>query len=127
MKLLGSNPVAVLATIILMSYTKLLHTSQGILSHVTITCSNGVHENRWKLEPNIKYFEGKHILLTVFAISVIVILLAPIFFLTFGYHLQRFSGKKGFQWFNRLKLMLPIPKVQDFGLGFYCLSELVFT
>ena len=126
MKLLGSNPVAVLATIILMSYTKLLHTSQGILSHVTITCSNGVHENRWKLDPNIKYFEGKHILLTVFAIGVIVILLAPIFFLTFGYHLQRFSGKKGFQWFNRLKPILdafyaPYTKSARFWTGFLLL------
>ena len=32
MKLFGSNPVAVLATVVLMSYNKLLHTSQQILS-----------------------------------------------------------------------------------------------
>ena len=31
--MVGSNPVAVLATIILMSYTKLLLTSQGVLSY----------------------------------------------------------------------------------------------
>ena len=77
MKLFGSNPVAVLATIILMSYTKLLLTSQGLLSYVTITYSNGKTENRWKLDLNIHYFEGMHFPLAVFAISIIAILLAP--------------------------------------------------
>ena len=107
MKLLGSNPVAVLATIILMSYTKLLLTSQGVLSYVTITYSNGSTENRWKLDPNIHYFEGKHFPLAVFAISVIAILLAPyILLLSFGYLLQTYSGKRGFRWFNKLKPIL---------------------
>ena len=129
MKLLGSNPVAVLATVILMSYTKLLRTSQEILSHVTIAYSNGVNENCWKLDPNVKYFERKHIPLVVFAISVIAILLAHTIFLTFGYHLQRFSGKKGFQWFNRLKPILdafyaPYTKSARFWTGFLLLVRI---
>ena len=124
MKLLGSNPVAVLATIILMSYTKLLLTSQGVLSYVTITYSNGNTENRWKLDPNIHYFEGKHIPLAVFAISIIAIFLAPyILLLSFGYLLQAYSGKRGFRWFNRLKPILdayyaPYSKNARFWTGF---------
>ena len=124
MKLLGSNPVAVLATIILMSYTKLLLTSQEILSYVTITYSNGYTENRWKLDPNIHYFEGKHFPLAVFAISIIAILLAPyILLLSFGYLLQAYSGKRGFRWFNKLKPILdayyaPYNKNARFWTGF---------
>ena len=124
MKLLGSNPVAVLATIILMSYTKLLLTSQGVLSYVTITYSNGNTENRWKLDPNIHYFKGKHIPLAVFAISITAIFLAPyILLLSFGYLLQAYSGKRGFRWFNRLKPILdayyaPYSKNARFWTGF---------
>ena len=124
MKLLGSNPVAVLATIILMSYTKLLLTSQGVLSYVTITYWNGNRENRWRLDPNIHYFKGKHFPLAVFAISVIALLLAPyILLLSFGYLLQAYSGKRGFRWFNRLKPILdayyaPYSKNARFWTGF---------
>ena len=124
MKLLGSNPVAVLATVILMSYTKLLLTSQGVLSYITIQYSNGNTENRWKLDPNIHYFEGKHFPLAVFAISVIAILLAPyILLLSFGYLLQAYSGKRGFRWFNKLKPILdayyaPYSKNARFWTGF---------
>ena len=107
MKLLGSNPVAVLAAIILMSYTKLLLTSQEILSYITITYSNGNTENRWRLDPNIIYFEGKNFLLAIFAISMIALFLAPyILLLSFWYLLQAHSGKRGFRWFNRLKPIL---------------------
>ena len=126
MKLLGSNPVAVLATIILMSYiyTKLLLTSQGVLSYITITYSNGNTEKRWRLDPNIHYFEGKHFPLAVFAISIIAILLAPyILLLSFGYLLQAYSGKRGFRWFNKLKPILdayyaPYSKNTRFWTGF---------
>ena len=48
MKLFGSNPVAVLATVILMSYNKLFHTSQQILSHVTVDYYNGTQrDGKW--------------------------------------------------------------------------------
>ena len=124
MKLLGSNPVAMFTTIFLMSYTKLLHTSQGTLSYVIITYSHGVTEYRWKFDPNIKYFEGKHIPLAVFAISVIAILLVPyILLLSFGYILQACSGKKGFRWFNQLMPILdayyaPYSKNARFWTGY---------
>ena len=51
--LFGSNPVAVLATVVLMSYSKLLHTSQQVLSYVTIYYSDGTQEKRWKIDPNL--------------------------------------------------------------------------
>ena len=107
-KLLGSNPVAVLATVILMSFTKLLDTTIGVLSHRFLTVyPDGSNRIVWSYDGNLVLFRGKHTVLAGAAICVIIFLLLPyIFLLTFGYHLQAYSGKKGFFWFNRLKPLL---------------------
>ena len=92
MKLFGSNPVAVLATVVLMSYSKLLHTSQQILSYVTVYYSNGTIEKRWKIDPNLLYFQGKHLLLAMFGLCVAIVFLLPyVVLLSFGHYLQRYS------------------------------------
>lgn len=106
-RLFGSNPVAVLATVILMSFTKLLQASVGALTFIYLEHSNGIREKVWIFDPNISYFEGEHIALATIALCVITFLLFPyIFLLTFGYRLQAYSGKKGFLWFNKLKPLL---------------------
>ena len=99
----GSNPIAVLATIILMSYTKLLQTSVDVLSYVELDTPTGV-EKVWSPDPNI---QDKHIAFSIVSIIVIAFLILPfIFLLMFGYQLQALSGKKCFFWFNRLKPLL---------------------
>lgn len=106
-KLFGSNPIAVLATVILMSYTKLLQTSVEILSSTELEFPLGRKERVWASDPNIPFLQGKHTILSIAAIFVIALLLLPyIFLLTFGYQLQAFSGRKGFTWFNNLKPLL---------------------
>ena len=61
----------------------------------------------WSPDPNIPYFQGKHIALSILSIIVIAFLVLPfIFLLMFGYQLQALSGKKCFFWFNRLKPLL---------------------
>jgi predicted outer membrane repeat protein len=108
-KLLGSNPVAVLATVILMSFTKLLDTTIGVLSHryLTVYPDGKIYNIVWSYDGNLALFRGKHAVLGVVAICVLVFLLLPyIFLLTFGYRLQAYSGKKGFFWFNRFKPFL---------------------
>lgn len=105
-RLFGSNPIAVLATVILMSYTKLLQTTVGALSHNKLEYPHGTRVV-WRYDANIGYFQGKHIILGLFAIFVIIFLLTPyIFLLTLGFYLQTFSAKKGFRWFNRLNPFL---------------------
>ena len=107
MKLFGSNPVAVLATVVLMSYSKLLHTSQQILSYVTVYYSDGTQENRWKLDPNLPYFQGKHIPLAIFGIFTIAIFLAPyVGFISFGHYLQKYTNKRGLKWLIKIKPIL---------------------
>ena len=112
-RLLGSNPVAVLATVVLMSYTKLLQTTVGALQFKTLTYhgsrqsfySDGLRV--WLFDGNITYFEGKHIILAIFGICFLSFLILPyIFLLLFGYRLQAYSGRKGFFWFNKFKPIL---------------------
>ena len=107
MKLFGSNPVAVLATLVLMSYSKLLHTSQQILSYVTVYYSNGTQEKRWKIYPNLLYFQGKHLPLAMFGLFVVTVFLIPyIFLISFGYYLQKYSNKRRLRWLLKVKPVL---------------------
>ena len=112
-RLLGSNPVAVLATVVLMSYTKLLQTTVAALQFKTLMYhgssqsfySDGLRV--WLFDGNITYFEGKHIILAIFGICFLSFLILPyIFLLLFGYRLQAYSGRKGFFWFNKFKPIL---------------------
>ena len=106
-RLLGSNPIAMLATIILLSYTKLLQVCQGILSYQRVMYSNETSITLWKLDPTVQFFKGKHTFIAAFAICVLIFFLVPYtFLLLFGYHLQSCSSKRGFRWFNKFKPLL---------------------
>ena len=103
-RVFGSNPVAVLATVILMSYTRLLQTTVTALTFTDLHFSNGTSKRVWHFDGNISYFEGKHAILALVGILVIIFLLLPyIFLLTFGYRLQAYSGKRAFLWLNKFK------------------------
>ena len=107
MKLFGSNPVAILATVVLMSYNKLFQTSQQILSHVTVYYSNGTQETRWKIDPNLLFFERKHLFLAIFGLFIVIFFLFPyIVLLSFGHYLQKYSNKRGLKWFIKFKPIL---------------------
>ena len=107
MKLIGSNPVAVLATVVLMSYSKLLHTSQQILSYVTLYYSNGTQEKRWKIDPNLHYFQGYHFPLAMFGMFVVIAFLIPyVVLISFGHYLQKYSNKRGLKWLIKIKPIL---------------------
>ena len=124
MKLFGSNPVAVLATVVLMSFSKLLHTSQQILSYVTVYYSNGTQEKRWKMDPNLLYFQGKHLPLAMFGLFIITVFLLPyIVLLSFGHYLQKYSNKRGLKWLIKFKPILdayyaPFYKNTRYWVGF---------
>ncbi len=111
--LLGSNPIAVLATVILMSYTKILETAVGGGGghYYTVMCITplGKHAKYGNLMGNINYFEDRgHIALASVAIVVIALILIPcVLLLTFGYCcLQKYSNVRGFQWFNKITSIL---------------------
>ena len=91
-RLCGRNAVPVLATLILMSYTKLSHTVTNALMMNILQCG----EYKWKVwnvDGNIDYLGGKHTAL--FAASLLVLVTGLVYTgLVFSSQwLQRYSGK----------------------------------
>ena len=88
----GSNAVPVLATLILMSYTKLSRTVTNALMMNTLQCGE-YKWNVWNVDGNIPYLGGKHILL--FTVSLLFLITGLVYTgLVFSSQwLQRYSGK----------------------------------
>ena len=102
-KLLGNNPVSVLATLILLSYTKILRTLITAL-YITFLEYPTYNKSVWLYDANIDYLSGKHIPLFIVAVLVFLFLFLPYtLLLLFGQWLQAISHLRLFSWVNRLK------------------------
>ena len=97
------NAVKVLATFVLLSYTRLLSAVAESLQVSVLQLETGGFELRWLIDGNIKYFEGKHIPLVIFAMILGLLLLPFALCLYFIQWLQKASDWKGFSWINHLK------------------------
>ena len=103
-KLLGNNPVSVLATLILLSYTKILRT---LITVFQITYLEYPTYNRrvWLLDANVDSTCAKHIPLTIVAVLVLLFLFLPYtLLLLFGQWLQAISHLRLFSWVNNARL-----------------------
>ena len=101
--LLGNNPVSVLATLILLSYTKILRTLIMVL-YVTYLEYPTYNRMVWLYDGNIDYLSGKHIPLFLVSVLAFLFLFLPYtLLLLFGQRLQAISHLKFFSWVNRLK------------------------
>ena len=106
-KLIGSNPVAVLATLLLMSYTKILKIIIGVYSYENLDYPDNKTVPVWLKDANVPYLESKHLVLTVVTSLVLIFLFLPYtLLLLLGHKLYRFTGKKHWRWLNRLKPLL---------------------
>ena len=76
-ELFGSNAVSVLATLVLLSYAKILRILITVFSFTTLTGSQGYHSVVWLADGNIKYFEPKHAILFLVALLVLLLLGVP--------------------------------------------------
>ena len=79
-KLVGSNAVPVLATLLLLSYTKLLRTIVTVLHKrdITLHRQNSSHQlTVWYEDPTLQYAKGKHLYLFSFALIVLVLFCLP--------------------------------------------------
>ena len=65
-RLCGSHAVPALATLFLMSYTKILQAVTNALSMSQLDC-NGTMLKVWSVDGNIDYFSGKHLILVIFS------------------------------------------------------------
>ena len=100
----GENAVKVLATLLLLSYTKLQRTVVTIMSFTRLEYPGGVVRYVWLYDANLEFFRGKHLYLGIAGILVLVFLIVPYTLcLTFFQQLQACSGCRLFQWVNKLK------------------------
>ena len=103
-KLLGSNPIAVLATLFLISYTKILRTIIAALSFRYLEYPDG-YVAVWAYDGNIEYFSGKHIPLFITALLSLIFLFLPFTLLLFlGQRIQTLQAMTEWRilsWINK--------------------------
>ena len=73
-RLIGKrDPIATLATLILLSYAKLLSVTITALSFAVLDYPDGSRETVWLSDGNVSYFQGKHVALVLIAILIILV------------------------------------------------------
>ena len=96
--------MATLATLILLSYSKLLQTIIASLPFATLYYPDGSHRTVWLPDASVKYLRGKHIVLFIIAI---LILLAGGIYTTLLFTWQwllRHQDKRFLKWMKYQKL-----------------------
>ena len=100
----GQNALKVLATLLLLSYTKLQRIIVTIFSFTTLNYPSGTSRYVWLYDANVDFLKGKHLYLFVVGMLVLVTLILPYTLgLAFFQQLQACSSRKGFKWVNKLK------------------------
>ena len=78
---LGKQVIPVLATMILLSYTKLIRTVVQALYFIRIPCSDEMKNTlslvRWSFDANVHYLQGCHLSLFLFSLVVLILLIIP--------------------------------------------------
>ena len=105
-RLLGNNPVSVLATLILLSFTKILRTLITVF-YLTYLEYPTYKRVVWLYDANMDYLSEKHIPLFIVAVLVFLFLFLPYtLLLVFGQWLQALSHLRLFSWVNSARLKL---------------------
>ena len=106
-KLIGHNPIAVLATLILMSYTKLLKIIIEVYSSVDLEYPGNKTVTVWLKDANIPYLQTWHLALTAVTTLVIIFFFLPYtLLLMFGFKLYNLSDWKYCYLINNIKPLL---------------------
>ena len=105
--ILGTNPIAVLATLFLLSYTKFLRTVITALSYTLLEYPNNSQIAVWLYDGNIRYLSNEHIVLFIAALVCLIVLFLPYtLFLIFSQWLRSKSGQwRIFHWTNHYRVL----------------------
>ena len=102
------NPVATLATLIAISYTRFLQTIISTFSFVTLTYPNGTHKTYWLPDATFEFDDAKQklkiIVLVVLTTIILVVFVLFTLILFFWQWLLRLSEYKLFKWTQNQKL-----------------------
>ena len=98
------DPITTLATLIILSYTKLLSTTISILSYADLHNPNGSHVRVWLPDGSVAYFREKHVPLILVA-SLIILTGIPYTILLFSWQwLVQIPDWKSFKWTRNTRL-----------------------
>ena len=132
-KLCGRNIVQVLATIFLLSYTKLQRTIVTGLTFTAIDVSNGGKVYVWLQDGNVLYLQGQHIALFVISILFLLILFIPYTLsIALGPWLQTKTQYSVFWWVLKLKPFFdayfgPFKDKHRYWTGVLLLSRMILS
>ena len=98
------DPISTLATLILLSYAKLLSMTITALSSAVLDYPDGHQETVWLPDGNVPYFKGKHIPLALVALLIIIIGLPYTILLFLWQWIVRAPRWKVFKWTRNTKL-----------------------
>ena len=98
------DPVSTLATLILLSYAKLLSVIISVLSFAVLDYPDGTQSVVWLLDGNVKYCRGKHMLLFVAALLIILVGVPYTALLFLWQWLVRLPKWRIFRWTRNTKL-----------------------
>ena len=109
-KLIGPNPIAIVATLLLMSFSKILKTSVDVFFFANLEYPDLQHITVWAKDGNLTYFHSKHLLLALLSLLVLLSLLLPYSLFVFLGHLflyHKLPHRKYYSWlFSRAKPLL---------------------
>ena len=107
-KFFGRNGVQVLATLLFLSYAKLLQVTITIFQPAQLTyLESNTKKVVWNYDGNLDYLRGKHLLLFVTAVLFFILFFIPYTLILFGIQaLQWYSHCKLFFWVNSFKPLL---------------------
>ena len=129
-KLSGKNAVPVLATLFLLTYTKLLRLGITVVSFTTITYPDGYTKAVWLYDGNIDYLKGKHIPLFIATLLLLILLSIPYTLSLVSIQwLLKISHYHALFWVQRLKPLLDAytgPYRANHGLDYSSLFESFF-
>ena len=128
-KILGDNSVSVLATLFLLSYTKLLRTILTALEFTVLKNRIG-YELVWSFDGNFEYFGLKHSILLIIAVCVLLALWLPyLLVLLLIQCLRKYSDRTLLKWVSQLKPLFdsylgPLKPKYHYWVGINLLARL---
>lgn len=98
------NPVATLATLILLSYAKLLQNVIMVGSFAVLQYPNDTYKIVWRPDASVQYLRGKHIPLFLAALTILTVGIMYTFLLFSYQWITQLPDKKVFKWIWDTKL-----------------------
>ena len=135
-KFFGNNAVQVLATMLLLSYNKILRIiitvcSMSIIRTQTSESDHIREDVVWTYDGKISFFDLKHAVLFAFCICVFLFLWFPFtLFILLGQWLQRYNHYWGLKWIGKLRPLLdayygPLKDRRHYWVGILLLARVV--